>query len=291
MKIAAIPHNESARIDALKRYGILNTPSDEVIDGITQVAADLCETPIALVSLIDPERQWFKSRTGLSTQETSRDIAFCTHAIQNPDALMEVEDASLDERFCDNPLVTGEPYIRFYAGKPLVTPDGFALGTLCVIDNKPRTLSRTQRNGLIRLSKVVIDLFNERYHSKLSSIDYVVEQSLVHGFLITDPAQEDNPITYVNKAMEQMTGYSSEDILGKNCRFLQGENTDRDSIERIKEAIATQQSVTVTLKNYHKDGSEFWNELTLSPVQDLAGKTVNYVGIQQDVSHRFQDNA
>jgi len=289
MKIAAIPSNESARLDALKRYGLLDTPSDEVIDGITQVAADLCETPIALISLIDPDRQWFKSRTGLPAQETSRDIAFCTHAIQNPDALMEIEDASLDDRFSDNPLVTGEPHIRFYAGKPLVTPDGFALGTLCVIDTKPRKLTRTQRNGLTRLAKVVTDLFNERYHSKINAIGYVVQQSMVHGLLITDPAQEDNPITYVNNAMERMTGYSSEDILGKNCRFLQGENTDAQSIKKIDEAIATHQAITITLKNYRKDGSEFWNELTLSPVQDLAGKTVNFVGVQQDVSYRFQE--
>jgi len=287
MKIAPTTPNESARLEALKRYGILDTPSDDVIDGITQVAADLCETPIALVSLIDPNRQWFKSCTGLSTKETSRDVAFCAHAIQSPDALMEVEDASLDERFCDNPLVTGAPYIRFYAGKPLVTPDGFALGTLCVIDNKPRSLSNSQRNGLIRLSKVITDLFNERYHSKLNAIDYVVQQSIMHGLLITDPAQADNPITYVNKAMERMTGYTSDDMIGKNCRFLQGENTDPDSVKKIKEAIEAQQSVTVTLKNYRKDGSEFWNEFTLSPVQDLSGKTVNFVGVQQDVSHRY----
>ena len=290
MKIATPSSDEPARLEALKRYGILDTPSDDVIDGITQVAADLCETPIALISLIDPNRQWFKSCTGLSSKETSRDIAFCAHAIKSPDALMEVEDASLDERFRDNPLVTGEPNIRFYAGKPLVTPDGFALGTLCVIDNKPRTLTTTQRNGLIRLSKVLTDLFNERYHSRLSAIDYVVQQSIMHGLLITDPAQPDNPITYVNKALERMTGYSSEDILGKNCRVLQGENTDPESVKLIREAIAESKPVTVTMKNYRKDGSEFWNEFTLSPVQDSAGKTVNFVGVQQDVSHRFQGN-
>ena len=113
--------NESARLAALSRYGIVDTPSDSVLDGITQAAADLCETPIALISLIDPERQWLKSCVGLAVRETSRDIAFCAHAIADPSELMEVEDAMDDERFCDNPLVTGEPEIRFYAGKPLVT--------------------------------------------------------------------------------------------------------------------------------------------------------------------------
>jgi len=287
MKTAPPQPDEAARLEALKRYGILDTPSDAVLDGLTQVAADLCETPIALVSLIDQSRQWFKSGTGLTAKETPRDMAFCTHAMQHPEALMEIEDARLDERFHDNPLVTGDPYIRFYAGKPLVTPDGFALGTLCVIDDKPRKLTQAQYNGLIRLSKVVTDLFNERYHSRLSAIDYVVEQSIQHGIIITDPAQPDNPITYVNKAIVNMTGYSTEEILGRNCRFLQGKDTDPESLAQITDAIAEHRSVTVTLKNYRKDGSEFWNEFTLSPVQDSAGRTVNFVGVQQDVSHRF----
>ena len=288
MKIAAPSSDESDRIEALRRFGILDTPSDAVLDGLTQVAADLCETPIALVSLIDPTRQWFKSCIGMSVSETTRDIAFCSHAIQNPDALMEVEDASKDKRFHDNPLVTGDPYIRFYAGNPLVTPDGYALGTLCVIDNKPRKLTKSQRNGLINLSNVATNLLNERYQSRLSSIDYVVEQSITHGLLITDPAQEDNPITYVNNALQSMTGYSREDIIGKNCRFLQGEDTDPENIQKISDAIVKQESVTVILKNYRKDGSSFWNEFTLSPVQDAGGNTVNFVGIQQDVSYRFE---
>ena len=287
MKTAPPSPDEAARLEALKRYGILDTPSDPVLDHLTQVAADLCETPIALVSLIDPERQWFKSRIGLEAQETSRDIAFCSHAIQDPDVLMEVEDATLDKRFHDNPLVTGDPDIRFYAGNPLVTPDGFALGTLCVIDDKPRKLSQSQRNGLISLSKAVTSLFNERYQARLKAIDYVIEQSIMHGVLITDPAQPDNPITYVNKALQRMTGYSSEEIIGRNCRFLQGDDTDRDSINQINEAIAAERSVTVTLKNYRKDGTAFWNEFTISPVQDAAGNTVNFVGVQQDVSHRY----
>ena len=288
MKTAPPLKDEAARLMALKRYGILDTPSDDVLDGITQVAADLCETPIALVSLVDPDRQWFKCSTGLEAKETPRDMAFCTHAMQYPDALMEIEDTSLDERFHDNPLVTGDPHIRFYAGKPLVTPDGFALGTLCVIDQQPRKLTASQRNGLIRLSGVVTGLFNERYHSRLSAIDYVVEQSILHGVLITDPAQPDNPITYANKALERITGYPVDEMLGRNCRFLQGADTDPESIRQINEAIDSNQPLTVTLKNYRKDGSTFWNEFTLSPVQDAAGNTVNYVSVQQDVSHRFQ---
>ena len=288
MKTAPPSSNEAARLEALKRFGIMDSPSDALLDGLTQIAADLCETPIALVSLVDSNRQWFKSCIGLPVKETSKDIAFCSHAIQNPHTLMEVEDASLDTRFHDNPLVTGNPNIRFYAGSPLVTPDGFALGTLCVIDDKPRKLTEAQRNGLINLSKVVTELLNERYQSQLNSMEYVVGESISHGVIITDPAQPDNPITYVNRALQHMTGYSSEEIIGRNCRFLQGEDTDPASIKKINEAITQQSSVTVTLKNYRKNGDPFWNEFTLSPVQDAAGNTVNFVGVQQDVSHRYR---
>ena len=243
----------------------------------------MCETPIALVSLIDSGRQWFKSSVGMKVSETGRDIAFCTHAMEHPDALMEIEDCSKDSRFVDNPLVTGEPYIRFYAGKPLVTPDGYALGTLCVIDDKPRKLNRYQRNGLSRLASVVTDLFNERYYSRLKSIDYVVNHSLLHSVLITDPYQEDNPITYANKALENLTGYTNEEVIGRNCRFLQGPDTDPAAVAKIRNAIDKREPVTVTLKNYRKDGTEFWNELTVSPVNDAAGDTVNFVAIQHEV--------
>lgn len=287
MKKASPPRNEAARVAVLERYGILDTPSDAVLDSITQAAANLCETPIALISLIDPTRQWFKSCIGMPVRETSRDLAFCTHAILEPNELMEVEDASQDERFKDNPLVNNEPNIRFYAGKPLVTPDGFALGTLCVIDDKPRRLSASQRDGLDRLSNAVIELFHERRESRITAIDHIVEQTVQNGVQITDATHPDNPITYVNQAFELITGYSKAEVLGKNSRFLQGPDTDPDSLTQLRNAIAEHRSCTVTLKNYRKDGTAFWNDLTVSPVKDSAGKTISYVGIQQNVSDRF----
>ncbi len=287
MKIALPPSNEAEREAALRRYGILDTPPDAVLDGITQAVADMCEAPIALISLIDHTRVWFMSCIGMPVRETSRDIAFCTHAILDPGELMEVEDASLDDRFRDNPSVTGDPKIRFYAGKPLVTPDGFALGTLCVIDVKPRKLSPAQRDGLSRLAQTVTDLFHERRESAITAIDHIVEQAVLHGVLITDPNQPDNPITYVNQAFESMTGYSKAEVMGKNCRFLQGPDTNPDSVTDLRDAIAEHRSYTATLKNYRKDGGEFWNDLTVSPVRDSAGNTVSFVGVQQDVSDRY----
>ncbi len=290
MNKAPVPANEAARVAALERYGILDTPSDAVLDSITQAAGNLCETPIALISLIDHTRQWCKSCIGMPEREISRDVAFCAHAILEPNELMEVEDASKDERFRDNPLVTGEANIRSYAGNPLVTPDGFALGTLCVMDNKPRRLSASQRDGLIQLANAVIELFHERRESSVAAIDHIVEQAAQSGVMITDANLPDNPITYVNQAFELMTGYSKAETLGKNCRFLQGPDTDPDSVKQLRLAIAEHRSCTVTFKNYRKNGVEFWIDLTLSPVKDPAGKILSFVGVMRNSTDRYLAN-
>ncbi len=146
---------ESARLQALRQYRVLDTPSEQVYDDITALAAFICNAPIALISLVDAERQWFKSKVGLEVNETSREVSFCAHAILG-ESIMVVKDALKDERFVSNALVTCAPNIRFYAGVPLITPDGFPLGTLCVIDNQPRALSETQIKTLEALARQVV---------------------------------------------------------------------------------------------------------------------------------------
>jgi GAF domain-containing protein len=160
-----IPKNESRRLNILWQYDVLDTVPEEVFDDLTDLAAHICEAPIALISLVDEDRQWFKSKIGMSVSETSRDISFCAHAIMQ-DGLFIIPDASKDPRFKNNPLVTGPQKIRFYAGAPLITPDGHALGSLCVLDNKPRQLNSEQQQALRVLAHHVVSQLELRRHAR-----------------------------------------------------------------------------------------------------------------------------
>ena len=162
---APIPQNEAKRLKVLWQYEVLDTVPEELFDDLTELAARICEAPIALISLVDEKRQWFKSRVGTTVNETSRDLSFCAYAITQND-LFIVPDALRDERFARNPLVTADPKIRFYAGAPLITPDGHALGTLCVIDKVPRELRLEQKQALRILARHVVSQLELRRRSR-----------------------------------------------------------------------------------------------------------------------------
>jgi GAF domain-containing protein len=162
-----MPKNEKERVTALESYGIMDTPPEQEFDDITQLASYICGTPIAMISLVAPNRQWFKSKVGTTLSETRRDLAFCAHAIMERDLFM-VKDASKDPRFSHNPLVQTDPNIRFYAGMPLVTREDCALGTLCVVDHEPRELTPEQQEALRALSRLVMAQLE--YRRKLARV-------------------------------------------------------------------------------------------------------------------------
>ncbi|MBD2507410.1 sensor domain-containing diguanylate cyclase [Nostoc muscorum FACHB-395] len=172
--VAPLYKNEAERLKALTDYNILDTLPEQAFDDLTAIAAYVCKTPIALISLVDADRQWFKSNIGLKVRETPRESAFCSHAILQPENILVVPNAIKDARFANNPLVKSNSKIRFYAGVPLVTPNGFPIGTLCVMDTVPRQLSYQQLDALRRLTRQAIaqmELIQEIRNRKQSEIE------------------------------------------------------------------------------------------------------------------------
>ncbi len=188
-----IPKDDAKRIEALKEYSILDTLPEHEYDEITFLASQICGTPISLISLIDEKRQWFKSHHGLDATETPREVAFCAHAINEKDEIFIVNDSRLDHRFGDNPLVTGDPHVIFYAGAPLVSAEGYALGTLCVIDHIPRSLTEIQIKSLQVLSNQLGRLLDLRKKS---------------GILETAVLELESQ----NKVLEKFAGVAAHDI-------------------------------------------------------------------------------
>ncbi len=220
------PPSDARRLRTLQRYDVLDTPPESALDDLTRLAAQVCETPIALISLIDQDRQWFKSRVGVTATETPRDVAFCAHAILDPD-LTIVPDAARDERFADNPLVTGDPHVRFYAGAPLISPEGDALGTLCVMDRVRRNLSDAQREALRVLSRqVMTQLELRRSATELADSERRLFQVFANCPVgISISRVRDRMFVDVNAAFTELLGWSRDEIVGRtgdDIRMLDG---------------------------------------------------------------------
>jgi PAS domain S-box-containing protein len=215
MPASTPPPRELSRLAALLRYEILDTPDESAFDDFTRLASHICNTPIALISLVDEHRQWFKSRLGLDVSETPREISFCTYTIEGQ-GLFEVNDAQQDQRFFDNPLVIGDPHMRFYAGAPLTSPDGYNLGTLCVIDHQPRQLDSAQRDALQRLSRQIMRLFEERLQTHRYAEQAALQQALLNSaasaMLVTTA---DGRISGVNPTAERLFGYTEQMLIGR----------------------------------------------------------------------------
>ena len=214
------PLDEARRLAALRELGVLDTLAEPAFDAITRAAADLCGVPIALISLIDAQRQWFKSNFGLpGASETPRHLAFCDHAIRD-DALMEVPDATRDERFASNPFVTGEPDVRFYAGAPIVLPDGERIGTVCVIDRAPRHLDEHQRTMLQSLAAIVSAMLTQRRQlltatSRLAESELRVRRLYEATPAILHSIGPDGRILNVSDRWLALMGYERHEVIGR----------------------------------------------------------------------------
>ncbi|MEH3112303.1 sensor histidine kinase [Pedobacter terrae] len=217
--IAKLHENENQRLQALESYQIMDSLAEEDFDELTQMASQICGTPIALITLVDSSRQWFKSKLGIDVQQTPREHAFCAHTIIDPTGLMVVSNAKEDQRFAENPLVTGDPNIAFYAGVSLMTPEGMPLGSLCVIDTVPRTLDERQLWSLKVLGKQVIAQMEMRKkllllcetNRRLAETNQFMQQ-----FATTAAHDIKNPLTTISMSTELLTKhlYSSGDQKG-----------------------------------------------------------------------------
>ena len=250
----SLPLNENERLKALNGYHLLDTLPEEDFDNITYLASVICQTPISLITLIDKDRQFFKSRLGIDINQTHKDLSFCAHAINQPQILFEVEDVRLDERFHDNDFVTGQPKVAFYAGIALVDAAGFALGTLCVIDQKPRKLTFEQKEALTKLSKQVMFIIEARQkkiiEEELKLVDFTFNNSAMPIILI----KEDSTIRNVNHAAARDLGYTQEELKGKKIIEID-DNFDEEKWALHWAEIKAKGSLTIKTTPTKKDGT------------------------------------
>ncbi|MFL6575557.1 MAG: PAS domain S-box protein [Povalibacter sp.] len=299
--------DEAARLASLKSYDILDTQGEREYDDITQLAAHIARAPIALLSLVDDYRQWFKSRLGLALEQTPREYAFCAHAIEHPEGVFVVPDATEDLRFAENPLVVGEPHIRFYAGAPLVTADGFALGTVCVMDNKPRTLDAEGQAALAALARQAGALLEHRRRGvdleKALIARRQMESELRRSEALFREAYENAPIGIalvspdgawlrVNQSLCDLVGYSEEELLRTNFQAITHPDDLAADLGLVKNVLAGSLRRYELEKRYlHRRGHVIWVTLSVSLVRDEDDKPLFFVSQIQDISARKQESS
>ena len=282
------PSNESSRLAALLRFELLDTPAEAMFDNITALAAQICETPIALISLVDAERQWFKSRQGLDARETPRELAFCAHAI-NGETLFEVENALLDPRFRDNPLVTGAPDIRFYAGMPLADSEGHNLGTLCVIDRQPRQLSVQQKGALKLLAQQAINLFELRLQTwqqqEQAALHKAILSSVGTAVLITDMA---GVIRQASPGVLPLLGYEVDALVGQSLGLVLADEERQLQPDPVRPSFncGSEQASLHELRARHRKGQRIPVLFSLAPIAMDGSAQMGYLCILNDLSYR-----
>lgn len=284
---------EQSRLAELKSYNILDTPPESSFSDIVYLASTLCESPISLISLIDENRQWFKACIGLNVTETSREVAFCDHVVKEKKMLV-IEDAMLDDRFKNNPLVLNEPGIRFYAGVPLFSGE-HVLGTLCIIDIKPRALSISQKHSLEALARQVMNQFdlrralqelnnvqtklrgeNQRYFSLVDHLKEVVFQTDIEG-----------KWTFLSPAWEKILGYKTADCIGKNfIHYIYGDDHEL-SVSKFAPLIKNEcQFCRCEIRYIKSNGDICWVEVFAQPTFNSEGHMIGTTGTITDTTER-----
>lgn len=284
MKQASIPSNEKERLESLVSYHIMDTVSEKEFDNITAIASEICQTPISLISLIDENRQWFKSHHGIAAQETPREYAFCAHAILNPQEAFQVFDAQKDDRFFDNPLVKEAPHVIFYTGIPLINQEGQALGSLCVIDHKPNKLNESQLNSLRALSHQVVQLLELR---KANQKLLALQSELEHK----------------NEALEQFASVVSHDlksplnnIIGFSHELQNdyAENLDeygKDCIKYITESADHLKKFIDNILAYYKGDAIVLHEKEEIDLVEFIHATIHYLCVEKGVEFEYPKNS
>ena len=283
--------DEAGRLETLRQYEVLDTAAEQALDDLTALAAQICGTPIALISLVDEHRQWFKSRFGLEATETPRDISFCGHAIQQHD-LFIVSDANRDERFAGNPLVTGEPGVRFYAGVPLINTDDVALGTLCVVDRVPRKLTQEQEQALRVLARqAMTHLELRRNVNKLAQSERtfrLLAENITDVFWIASPDLK--KMYYVSPGYERIWGRTAEELYANPHQWA--ECILPEEREQASEAFGAltrnESSVSVEYRISRPDGTVRWILDRGFQVRDAENSLVRLTGIAADITERKQ---
>jgi len=290
--LAAHPHLGGARLQTIRASGLLDSPPQREFDDLVRLAADLTGSEIALVTILDDERQWFKAAHGTSLKETPVGWSFCVHAIKTPGEPMVVEDATLDQRVQDSPLVTDQPGIRAYLGMPLCAEDGTAFGTLCVIDRHPRGFSEAQRASLRRLARLGEHLINHalRAADAIARTRAESEQALqrlvmmlTYGIDLKAFIDRDGCYRYVNRAFVEKYGRSEAELVGLHVATIVGEPAYRTVVgPKLAQAMAGEEAHYLRLVNYPVAGQR-WMEVSLFPVHQEDGQVSGVVLRARDV--------
>ena len=290
---ARLPSAEVERIELLREAEILDSAPEPSYDAIVKLAAEVCEVPISIVSLVDEDRQWFKASVGLDVNQTPRDWAFCAHAILEPDATLMTPDARFDPRFADNPLVTGPPNIRFYAGVPLRSGNGHALGTLCVIDCQPRSLTKNQLQLLEALAKHAAAMIETRINvNRLNQSERARRETERRFEVLADQApvmictgDAQGRLEYANRRGLAFCGKSLAEWRRDGWLSLI-DPQDRERVEREVGGLPQGESIELETRARNADGGYRWVMLSYSPRFDEGGKYEGFIGICVDITER-----